>query len=30
MNYVKFTEVLAGSIALNTYLEDKKIIPKSI
>ena len=30
MNYVKFTAVLAGSMALKTYLEDQKIIPKSI
>ena len=30
MNYVKFTGVLAGSMLLKTYLEDQKIIPKSI
>ena len=30
MNYVRFTAVLAGSMALKTYLEDQKIIPKSI
>ena len=30
MNYVKFTAVLAGSMALETYLENQKIIPKSI
>ena len=30
MNYVKFTAVLAGSMALKSYLEDQKIIPKSI
>ena len=30
MNYAKFTTVLAGSMALKTYLEDQKIIPKSI
>ena len=30
MNYAKFTAVLAGSKALKTYLEDQKIIPKSI
>ena len=30
MNYAKITAVLAGSIALKTYLEDQKIIPKSI
>ena len=30
MNYVKFTAVLAGSMALKTYLQDQIIIPKSI
>ena len=30
MNYAKFTGVLAGSMALKNYLEDQKIIPKSI
>ena len=30
MYYAKFTTVLAGSMALKTYLEDQKIIPKSI
>ena len=30
MNYAKFTGVLAGSMAMKTYLEDQKIIPKSI
>ena len=30
MNYVKFTGVLAGSMALKTYLEDQKILPQSI
>ena len=30
MNYVKFTGVLAGSMALKTHLEDQKILPKSI
>ena len=30
MNYAKFTTVLAGSMALKTYLEDQKISPKSI
>ena len=30
MNYAKFTTVLAGSVALKTYLEDQKISPKSI
>ena len=29
-NYAKFTGVLAGSMALKTYLEDQKILPKSI
>ena len=28
MNYMKFTGVLAGSMALKTYLVDQKIIPK--
>ena len=27
MNYVKFTAVMAGSIAAKNYLEDKKILP---
>ena len=27
MNYVKFSIVMAGSIALRQYLEDQKIIP---
>ena len=27
MNYVKFTVVMAGSIALKKYLEDQKILP---
>ena len=30
MNYVKFTAVVAGSIALKQYLEDKKILPTSV
>ena len=30
MNYTKFTGVLAGSMAIKTYLEDQKILPKSI
>ena len=30
VNYAKFTGVLAGSMALKTYLEDQKILPKSI
>ena len=29
MNYVKFTVVMAGSIALRQYLKDQKIIPTS-
>ena len=29
MNYAKLTTVLAGSMALKTYLEDPKITPKS-
>ena len=29
MNYVKFSVVMAGSIALRQYLEDQKIIPTS-
>ena len=28
MNYVKFTAVMAGSIALKQYLEDQKILPE--
>ena len=27
MNYVKFTAVMTGSIALKKYLEDQKILP---
>lgn len=27
MNYLKFTAVMAGSIALKQYLEDQKILP---
>ena len=27
MNYVKYTAVMAGSIALKKYLEDQKILP---
>ena len=27
MNYAKFTAVMAGSIALERYLEDQKILP---
>lgn len=30
MNYVKWTAVLAGSIALKDYLEEKKVLPSSI
>ena len=30
MNYVKFTAVMAGSIALKRYLEDQKILPDSL
>jgi len=30
MNYVKFTAVMAASLALKQYLEDKKIIPDSV
>jgi len=30
MNYVKFTVVMAASLALKQYLEDKKIIPDSV
>ena len=30
MNYAKFTGVLAGFMAMKTYLEDQKILPKSI
>ena len=30
MNYVKWTTVLAGSITLKDYLEDKKVLPSSI
>ena len=30
MNYVKFTAVMAGSIALKKYLEDQKILPTSM
>ena len=30
MNWVKFTAVMAGSLALKNYLEDKKIIPNSV
>jgi len=30
MYYVKFTAVMAGSIALKKYLEDQKILPDSV
>ena len=30
INYVKFTAVMAGSIALKKYLEDQKILPDNI
>ena len=30
MNYVKFTAVMAASLALKQYLEDKKILPDSL
>ena len=30
MNYVKFTAVMAASIALKQYLEDQKILPTSM
>jgi len=30
MNYMKFTAIMAGSIALKKYLEDQKILPDSI
>ena len=30
MNYVKFTAVMVGSIALKKYLEDQKILPDNI
>ena len=30
MNYVKFTAVMAGSIALKSYLENQKILPDSV
>jgi len=30
MNYVKFTAVVVGSIALKQYLEDQKILPTSV
>ena len=30
MNYVKFTAVMAGSVALKDYLTKEKILPDSI
>ena len=30
MNYVKFTAVVAASIALKKYLKDQKLLPDSI
>ena len=30
MNYVKFTAVMAGSIALKQYLEDQNILPDNV
>jgi len=30
MNYVKFTAVIALSLAVKQYLEDKKILPDSV
>jgi len=30
MNYMKFTAIMASSIALKKYLEDQKILPDSI
>ena len=30
MNYVRFTAVMAGSIALKNYLENQKILPDSV
>ena len=30
MNYVKFTAVMAGSIALKKYLDDRKILPDNL
>ena len=30
MNYVKFTAVTAGSIALKKYREDQKILPANL
>jgi len=30
MNYMKFTTIMAGSIALKNYLEDQKILPVNV
>ena len=30
MNYMKFTAIMAGSIALKQYFEDQKILPTSV
>ena len=30
MNYGKWAAILAGSMALKTYLEDQKILPKQL
>ena len=30
INYVKFTAVMAGSMALKQYLEDQKILPVNV
>ena len=30
MNYVKFTLVMTGAIAVKKYLEDQKILPDSV
>jgi len=30
MNYVKFTAVMAASLAIKQYLEDKRILPDSV
>ena len=30
INYVKFTAVMVGSIALKQYLEDQKILPVNV
>ena len=30
MNYVKFTVVMAGTIALKQYLQDQNILPDSV